>query len=88
MARRWTQEQKDRQSALIRSWKPWTRSTGPRTATGKAEASRNRQKALEKARKEVADARKALTEAQDALERLGCKSSFDLATIVALTKHF
>jgi hypothetical protein len=84
----WTPERKARQSALIRTWKPWTRSTGPRTATGKAEASRNRLKALEKARQEVANARKALSDAQDALERLGCKSTLDLAAIIALTKHF
>ncbi len=88
MARQWTQEQKERQSTLIRSWKPWARSTGPRTATGKAVSARNRQKALEKARQEVIDARKALTSAQDALERLGGKSTFDLAALVALAKHF
>ena len=84
----WTEERKARQSALIRSWKPWEQSTGPKTDEGKQEASRNRQRALEKARQEVADARKALTEAQDALERLGCKSTLDLAAIIALTKHF
>ncbi len=84
----WTEERKARQSALIRGWKPWERSTGPKTDEGKQEASRNRQKALEKARQEVADARKALSDAQDALERLGCKSTLDLAAIIALTKHF
>jgi hypothetical protein len=26
---------------LIRTWKPWERSTGPRTPDGKAKASRN-----------------------------------------------
>ncbi|MEI7457464.1 MAG: hypothetical protein WCK93_12150 [Nitrosomonadales bacterium] len=31
MARVWTDEQKARQAALIRSWKPWTRSTGKDT---------------------------------------------------------
>ncbi|WP_298159792.1 hypothetical protein [Ferrovum sp.] len=84
----WTPERKARQSALIHSWRPWEQSTGPKTDEGKQEASRNRQRALEKARQEVADARKALTEAQDALERLGCKSTLDLAAIIALTKHF
>ena len=84
----WTEERKARQSALIRSWKPWEQSTGPKTDEGKQEASRNRQRALEKARQEVADARKALSDAQDALERLGCKSTLDLAAIIALTKHF
>lgn len=41
MARVWTEEQKARQAALIRSWKPWTRSTGARTPEGKAISSRN-----------------------------------------------
>lgn len=41
MARVWTDEQKARQAALIRSWKPWTRSTGARTPEGKAISSRN-----------------------------------------------
>lgn len=37
----WTDERRKRQAALIREWKPWQRSTGPRTAAGKARASRN-----------------------------------------------
>lgn len=37
----WTPERKARQAALIRAWKPWQKSTGPRTAAGKAKASRN-----------------------------------------------
>jgi len=41
MARVWTEERKARQAALIRSWKPWTRSTGPRTTEGKRIASKN-----------------------------------------------
>ena len=32
----WTKERRERQAELIRTWKPWTRSTGPRTAAGKA----------------------------------------------------
>ena len=84
----WTEERKARQSALIRGWKPWERSTGPRTATGKAEASRNRQKALEKARQEVAAAREALTSAQERLEELGCKRKTDLMTAMALATDF
>jgi hypothetical protein len=30
-----------RQAALIRAWKPWKKSTGPRTPDGKAAAARN-----------------------------------------------
>jgi 3-methyladenine DNA glycosylase Mpg len=41
MARVWTDEQKARQAALIRSWKPWTRSTGARTPEGKKISSMN-----------------------------------------------
>ena len=40
-ARQWTLEQRQQQSARIRAWSPWLRSTGPRTAEGKALASRN-----------------------------------------------
>ena len=30
-----------RQSELIQNWQPWTNSTGPRTAEGKAKSSQN-----------------------------------------------
>jgi hypothetical protein len=40
-ARKWTDEQKARQAALIRTWAPWTVSTGPRTPNGKAVSSKN-----------------------------------------------
>lgn len=41
MANGWTPERRERMSALIRTWKPWERSTGPRTLEGKAKISRN-----------------------------------------------
>jgi len=41
MASSWTPERKARQAELIRTWKPWQQATGPRTADGKAKASRN-----------------------------------------------
>jgi hypothetical protein len=53
MARTWTAEQKARQAALIRSWKPWEQSTGPRTAEGKVVASQNRKKSLDQAWREL-----------------------------------
>lgn len=37
----WTIERKARQAEMIRAWKPWVQSTGPRTDEGKAAASRN-----------------------------------------------
>ena len=56
----WTPERRARQAALIRTWKPWERSTGPRTAHGKAKSSgnvivgiANREQAIEQARREL-----------------------------------
>ena len=40
-ARNWTPEQRRQQAERIRAWSPWARSTGPRSAEGKAKASRN-----------------------------------------------
>ena len=37
----WTVERRQRQAELIRNWKPWERSTGPRTTEGKERVSRN-----------------------------------------------
>ncbi len=39
--RTWTPEQRARQSALLRRLKPWTRSSGPRTAAGKEKSRMN-----------------------------------------------
>jgi 1,2-phenylacetyl-CoA epoxidase catalytic subunit len=41
MSNGWTPERKARQAALIRTWKPWAKFTGPRTEEGKARAARN-----------------------------------------------
>lgn len=40
-ARKWTPEQRQQQAERIRDWSPWAHSTGPRSAEGKARASRN-----------------------------------------------
>ena len=37
----WTPERKAQQSALIRRWKPWEKSTGPKSPEGKTKVSRN-----------------------------------------------
>lgn len=37
----WTEERRQRQRAAIQSWKPWLRSTGPKSAEGNARVSRN-----------------------------------------------
>lgn len=39
--RRWTQEERKRQSAMIRKSKPWEQSTSPRTEAGKAVVAKN-----------------------------------------------
>lgn len=41
MARGWTPERRARQAEAIRTWRPWDRSTGPRTAEGKAKSAAN-----------------------------------------------
>jgi hypothetical protein len=37
----WTPERRKRQSELIRRWRPWEKSTGPRTTRGKKRVARN-----------------------------------------------
>ena len=44
MANGWTERRRARQAALIRNWRPWEKSTGPRTVSGKARVSRNADK--------------------------------------------
>jgi len=41
MANGWTPERRARQAALIRTWKPWTHSTGPQTEIGMARSAMN-----------------------------------------------
>lgn len=41
MASGWTQDRKARQSELIRAWRPWEQSSGPKTEAGKAVVARN-----------------------------------------------
>ncbi len=41
MANGWTPERRARQAALIRNWKPWKHSTGPKTEPGKAASAMN-----------------------------------------------
>ena len=40
-ARHWTAEQRAQQSAKIRQWQPWDKSTGARTQKGKAVSAQN-----------------------------------------------
>jgi hypothetical protein len=41
MASTWTPERRARQAELIKTWQPWSKSTGPVTAEGKAKSARN-----------------------------------------------
>lgn len=41
MANGWTEERRQRQVKLIREKRPWDKSSGPKTAEGKAKSSRN-----------------------------------------------
>lgn len=41
MSARWTPERRAQQAQAIHKWRPWERSTGPRSAEGKATASLN-----------------------------------------------
>lgn len=54
----WTPERRARQAELIRAWRPWEHSTGPRTEAGKAACARNAYRGsldqeIRRARKEV-----------------------------------
>lgn len=40
-ARKWTPEQRAKQSAAIQRWKPWATTTGPKTPEGKAKVGQN-----------------------------------------------
>jgi hypothetical protein len=41
LARKWTPEQRLKQSEAIRRWRPWESSTGAKTPEGKAISSKN-----------------------------------------------
>src|SRR5262245_17748823 len=69
----WTAERRARQAQLIRSWRPWERSTGPRTAAGRARVSRNAYKGATRATLKAL--RKALAEQDQARERMSVASS-------------
>jgi hypothetical protein len=41
MATTWTPERRAQQAAQIHTWRPWERSTGPKTPAGKAASANN-----------------------------------------------
>jgi hypothetical protein len=71
MASGWTPERRARQAALIRNWRPWEQSTGPRSAEGKARTSRNGFKGgnREQLRELARELNEALRDQREALRR-------------------
>jgi hypothetical protein len=67
MANGWTQERRARQAELIQRWKPWERSTGPKTAKGKATVAQNAYKGA--TREWLRELRRVLREQDEARER-------------------
>lgn len=67
-ARYWTPEQRAQQSAKIRQWQPWNKSTGARTPEGKATPSRNAFKGGVRAL--LRDMAKILREQQEYIKRV------------------
>ena len=68
MANGWTSERKARQAELIKSWRPWERSTGPTSAAGKAVVARNAWKGGHRA--ELRELRQALRAQRDEMSAL------------------
>ena len=68
----WTPERRARQSQAIRRWRPWDRSTGPRTPQGKAQAAQNAYKGgrWRVEREVMKELRQALREQRGALPRV------------------
>ena len=64
----WNSERRARQAALIRHWRPWEQSTGPKTEAGKARAAmRGFKGGVRPLLRELA---RALREQQQALDRI------------------
>ncbi len=74
MANGWTSERRVRQAEQIQRWKPWERSTGPKTKAGKARVSHNAFKGGWRA--QFAELRRMLREQLRGVTRgsLSCKS--------------
>ena len=68
----WTPERKARQSAAIQVWRPWEKSTGPRTEAGKGQSSRNAYKESAQRRQDelLAEFRKLLSAQREKLREL------------------
>jgi hypothetical protein len=67
MSNGWTPERRARQAIAIQRWRPWSRSTGPKTTRGKAIVARNADKGgkRQKLRSEMRLIREALASQAD-----------------------
>lgn len=68
MANGWTLERRERQSALIRQWRPWEKSTGPKSEEGKRVSAMRGYKGGQ--RQAMINLAKAMQEAKDTVSRL------------------
>jgi hypothetical protein len=69
-ARKWTPEQRLKQSKAIRRWKPWEQSTGAKTPQGKSVSSKNATKTGDSAyvRELIKQINKILREQKDLID--------------------
>lgn len=65
----WTPERRAKQAEAIRRWKPWKRSTGPKTEEGKAASSRNAYKGRLSSRALLREIGRILREHREVLKR-------------------
>lgn len=70
MANGWTPERRARMAELVRTWRPWEHSTGPRSAEGKARSAGNANQGgqREKLRALMKDFKAVLREQREQLE--------------------
>lgn len=68
----WTSERRARQAEAIRKWRPWEKSTGPKTTEGKAKCSQNGFKGArrQQARELMRTLSELLKDQRDALDRI------------------
>ena len=69
----WSAERRARQAELVKTWRPWLRSTGPKTPTGKTKSAANAVKHGVRSRQTIAE----LRQLRQALRR--CRNSTALA---------
>ncbi len=69
MSKGWTEERRKKQAEAIRRWKPWEKSTGPRTEAGKNNCKMNALK-LDRQSLSLKEAEKALKANRDFIKHI------------------